>query len=86
MRGGSERKERCCGPAEEQRDRVRQQRAHPAEIALYRAAATNERCVAFGDECSAEEDREKKKDNPANLARERGTRRGAIAPVPARAS
>jgi hypothetical protein len=65
---------------------VRQQRAHPAEVPLYCAAAANERRVAFGHECAAEEDREEKKDNAADLARERGARRGAIAPVPARAS
>src|SRR6267143_2520281 len=75
VRGGSEGKERGRGPAEEQRDGMREQRAHPAEIAFYCAAAADERCVAFGGQRPTEEDREKKEDDPANLAGERGTGR-----------
>jgi hypothetical protein len=37
---------------------MREQRAHPAEIALYCAATTDERCVAFGGQRPSEEDRE----------------------------
>ena len=75
MGGGCQGKERSRGPAEEQRDRMREERSHPAEIAFYSGAATDERGVAFGDKCSTEEDREKKEDNAANLAGERGARR-----------
>jgi hypothetical protein len=84
--GGRERKKCGSGPAEEERNRMREERAHPAEIAFYSGATADECGVAFGDQCSTEEDREKKEDNPANLAGERGARRRAIAPVPARAS
>jgi hypothetical protein len=54
---------------------MREQRAHPAEIAFYAVATTDECCVAFGYERSTEEDREKKENDPTNFARERGTRR-----------
>jgi hypothetical protein len=47
-----------------------EQRAHPAEIASYTAPTTDESCVAFGGQRPTEENREEKKDNPANLARE----------------
>ena len=86
MGSGSEREKRGSRPAEKEHDRMREQRAHPAEVAFYARATTDERRVALGDQCSTEEDREKKEDNAANLAGERGARRRAIAPVPARAS
>ena len=59
VRGGSEGKERGRGPAEEQRDGVREQRAHPAEVSLYCGATTDERRVALGGQCATEENREK---------------------------
>jgi hypothetical protein len=73
--GGSERKEGGSGPAEEKRDRVREQRAHPAEITFYAVATADECRVAFGDERSTEKDREKEENDPPNFARERGARR-----------
>jgi len=64
-----------------------EQRAHPAEIAFYAGAAPADECgVALGGQCATEENREEKKDDPTNLARERGARGRVIAPVPARAS
>ena len=63
---------------------MREQRTDPAEVASYVAVAV-ELGVAFGGEGAGEKDSEEKKDDPANLARERGRRR-LIVPVPARAS
>lgn len=80
---GRDGKERRGGPAEEQRDRARQQRADPAEIPLYVAVAV-ELGVTLGGECPCEEDSKEKENDPANLAGERGLR-GPIVPVPARA-
>lgn len=84
MSGGGERKECGGGPAEEQGNRVREERSRPAEVSCYVTVAV-EPGVAFGGECSAEKDREQKEDDPANLAGKRRLR-GPIVPVPARAS
>jgi hypothetical protein len=84
MGGGGERKERCSGPAEEQGDRVREQRARPAEVSCYVTIAV-EPGVTLGGESSAEKDREQQQDDPADLAGERRLR-GPIVRVPARAS
>jgi hypothetical protein len=82
--GGSEGK-KCGGrPAEEQGNRVREERACPAEVARY-VPVSAEPGVAFGGEGSAEEDRKQQQDDAANLAGERRLR-GPIVPVPARAS
>jgi hypothetical protein len=82
--GGSEREE-CGGrPPEEQGDRMREERACPAEVSGY-VTIPVEPGVPFGGEGSAEEDREQQQDNPANLAGKRRLRR-SIVPVPARAS
>jgi hypothetical protein len=84
MGRGSERKERSGGPAEEQGDRVCEERACPAEVSCY-VTVTIEARVAFRGEGSAKEDREQKEDDPADLAGERRLA-GPIVPVPARAS
>jgi hypothetical protein len=63
---------------------MREQRADPAEIALY-VAVEVELGVALSGESTGEEDSEEEEDDPANLAGERGARR-LIVPVPARAS
>ena len=76
-------KKRGGGPAEEQRDRMREKRSRPAEISRYVAVAL-EPGVALGGKCAGEEDREQKQDDPADLAGERRLR-GSIVPVPARA-
>ena len=83
MSGGGERKDRGSGPAEEHRDRVREERAHPAEVALYIPVAFESR-ITLSRERAGEEDREEKEDDAANLADERRLR-GPIVPVPARA-
>jgi len=65
---------------------LREKRSDPAEVSSDVAAAgTVELSVSLGRECAGEEDSKKKKDNPANFAREGGARR-LIVPVPARAS
>ena len=71
-------------PANQQRDRSRQQRTDPAEIASD-AALSLELGVALRRQCAGEKDSEEKEDDAANLARERGRRR-LIVPVRARAS
>jgi len=81
--GGGERKDRGSGPAEEHRDRVREERSHPAEVPFYVAVAI-ETGIALSRERAGEEDREEKEDDAANLADERRLR-GPIVPVPARA-
>ena len=83
MRGGSEREKRGCRPAEEERDRVREERPHPAEVSFYIAIAVEPR-ITFRGEGAGEEDCEEKEDNPANLAGKRRLGR-LIVPVPARA-
>ena len=83
MSGGSEREKRGGGPAEEERNRVREERSHPSEIALYIPVAVEPR-IAFGGKRAGEEDCEEKEDDPANLAGNRGLGR-PIVPVPARA-
>jgi len=84
MRGRRQWQKRRGGPAEEQRDRVGEQRSDPAEVSSYVAVAV-ELGVALGGECAGEEDSEEKKYDPANLAGKRRLR-GPIVPVPARAS
>jgi hypothetical protein len=84
VRGGSDGKEHGRGPAEQQGDRAREERADPAEISLYVAVA-EELSVTLGSECAGEEEPEKQEDDPPNLARERGLGR-LIVRVPARAS
>ena len=83
MRHRRNRKERRGGPTEKLRDRTREQRADPAEVALYVAVAV-ELSVTLGGERTGEKDSEEKEDYPANLASERGLGR-PIVPVPARA-
>ncbi len=63
---------------------MREQRADPAKIASYVPVAV-ELGVALGGEGAGEKNSEEKKDDPADLARERRRRR-LIWPVPARAS
>ena len=84
MGGGGNGQDRRCRPSQQQRDRMREQRADPAEVASYVAVAV-QLGVGLGGERTGEEDSEEKKDDPANLAGERGAR-GLIVPVPARAS
>jgi hypothetical protein len=84
VRDESEGKERGGGPAEEEGDRVSHEGAGPAEIPLYVPVAL-ELGVGFRGQCTGEEDPEEEKDDPANLACERGLGR-SIVPVPARAS
>jgi hypothetical protein len=56
--GRSEWKERCGGPAEEEGDWVREECAHPAEIAFYSSGTTYKSGIPFGDQCASEENRE----------------------------
>jgi hypothetical protein len=84
MRGECDRKDCRGGPTEEQRDRVREQRARPAEVAPYVAVAV-ELCISLGGESAGEKDSEQEKDDSANLAGERRLAR-LIVPVPVRAS
>ena len=85
MRGGSKGKKGCRWPAEEQCDRMGEQRSYPAEISLYAGACSTDECrISFRGECAGEEDREEKEDDPANLAG-KSRLRGPIVPVPARA-
>lgn len=83
MGGERERQKRGGRPAKQQRDRVREQRTDPAEVAPYVPVAV-ELGVPLGGECAGEEDSEQQQDNPANLAGERRAR-GLIVPVPVRA-
>ena len=65
---------------------MREQRSDPAEVSSDVAAPrTVELCVSLGGERAGEEDSEKEKYDPANLAGECRARR-FIAPVRARAS
>ena len=76
--------EECGGrPAEDQSDRVGEERAGPAEIRFYIAVA-EELTVGLGCERAGEEDSEEKKYDPANLAGESGLGRSSV-PVRARA-
>jgi hypothetical protein len=81
---------RCDGkngggrPTEQQRDRVREQRPDPAEVASYVTVAV-ELGVALGGECAGEKNSKEQEDDPADLVGERGRRR-LIVPVPVRAS
>ena len=84
MRCWREWQKRGGGPAEEQRDRMRQERSDPAEVPSY-VAVEVELGVALGGEGAGKKDREEKEDDPANLAGESGAG-GLIVPVPARAS
>jgi hypothetical protein len=83
MRGGGEWEDRSRGPAEKERDGVREQRTGPPETPSYVAVAVELR-IALGRESAGEKDSEKQQDDSADLARERGARR-LIVPVPARA-
>ena len=82
--GRSEREKRRSGPAQEQRYRVCEERAGPAEVPCYITVAVEPR-IPFGGEGSAEKDREQQQDDSADLARKRRLRR-PIVRVPARAS
>ena len=81
---GRERKERGRWPSKKKRDRMGEQRAHPAEVALYAGATTDEGGVSLSRERAGEKDREKKQNNSADLAGKRRLRR-PIVPVPVRA-
>lgn len=83
MGGEGERKNCGGGPAKQQRDRMREQRPGPAEVAPYVPVAM-QLGVRLGGECTGEEDSEQQQDYPANLAGERRAR-GLIVPVPVRA-
>jgi hypothetical protein len=83
VRGRRDGKERSGWPAKKKGDWAREQGSDPAEVALYVAVAV-ELGVALSGERPGEENPEKKEDDPANLARERGLGR-PIVPVPARA-
>jgi hypothetical protein len=67
--GGREREQNRRRPAEEGRDGLGEQRAHPAEIAVYIARAVELR-ESFSRECAAEEEGEQEQDNAADLAAE----------------
>ena len=69
MRAGRKRQERRGWPAEEDCNRVRQQRADPTEVGAYVTSAP-EPGVPLGAERAGEENREKKENDPANLAGE----------------
>ena len=84
MSSGSYWQNRGSRPSKQQRDWVREQRTDPAEVASYVAVAVELR-VTLGGEGAGEKNSEEKKDDPADLARERGRRR-LIGRVPARAS
>jgi hypothetical protein len=84
VRGEGYGKNGGSGPAEEQSDRVGEQSSGPAEVPSYVTVAVK-LGIRLGGECAGEKDSEEKKDDPANLAGERG-RRGLIVPVRARAS
>ena len=71
-------------PAEEQRDRVGEEGAGPAEVPPYVAVAA-ELGVRLGGECAGEKDSEEEEDDPADLAGERRLGRPIVL-VPARAS
>ena len=83
MSGGSEREKRGGGPAEEEGDRMREERSHPAEVSFYIPVAVEPR-ITFGGQRAGEEDGEEEEDDPANLAGKRRLGR-LIVPVPARA-
>lgn len=55
MGGEGDRKKRGSGPAEQQCDRVREERAGPAEIPSDVAVAAELR-IGLGGECAGEED------------------------------
>jgi hypothetical protein len=63
---------------------MREQRTHPAEIALYASATADGGCVPLSGKRARKKNREEKQDDPANLAGKRRLRR-TIVPVPARA-
>ena len=84
MRGGCNGKDRGGRPAEQQRDRMREQRPDPAEVASYVTVAV-ELGVRLGSECAGEENSKEQEDNPPDLAGEY-RRGGLIVPVPVRAS
>ena len=67
MCGGGEWENRGGRPTEEERDWVREERAHPAEVALYIPVAFESR-ITLSRERAGEEDCEKQEDDPANLA------------------
>ena len=83
MGGWCEGEQRGGGPAKEQRDRVREERSHPAEVSFYVAVAVETR-IRLSSERAGEEDCKEKKYDPADLAGERGLGR-PIVPAPARA-
>jgi hypothetical protein len=58
MRGRREWKECSRGPSEEERDRVREQSAHPTEVALYASATADDGGVPLGRERAGKKDRE----------------------------
>lgn len=59
MRRWRQRKECRGGPAEEERDRVCEQRPHPPEVASYAGATADDGGVSLGRKRTGEEDREK---------------------------
>ncbi len=83
MGGWRKREKRGGRPAEEERDRVSEERSHPAEVSFYIPVAVEPR-IPFRGKRAGEEDCEEKEDDPANLAGKRRLGR-LIVPVPARA-
>jgi hypothetical protein len=84
VRRRSDGQQRRRGPPKKQGDRMRQERANPAEVSSYSRASADDSRIGQRGECAAQENREEEKDNPANLAGKSGAR-GLIAPVPVRA-
>jgi hypothetical protein len=58
VRRGREWKKGRGGPSEEERDRVREQRAHPAEVSLYASATADDGGVPLSRERAGKKDRE----------------------------
>jgi hypothetical protein len=76
--------QRRRGPPKKQGDRMRQERAHPAEVSSYSRASADDSRIGQRGEGTPEENREEQEDNAANLAGE-SRAGGLIAPVPVRA-
>jgi hypothetical protein len=81
--GESDGKNRSGGPAEEEGDRMREEGAGPTEVSSYVTIAAK-LGVRLGSECAREKNSKEKKNDPADLARERGLG-GLSVPVPVRA-
>jgi hypothetical protein len=78
VRPGRERKQCRRRPTEEQCDGMREQTADPTEMRCYIARPLEPR-IALGAQRAGEENREEKKNDPANLAGKRRATARALA-------